>query len=93
LPGGTDKNHAKMGQSVFRPRVEQGISWTHDGETQSKSTEIVKYPAGRTNRIVGAQHEANEAATGAGKQETVIIFSKDIFTVSNATAPTFDYVH
>jgi hypothetical protein len=53
----------------------------------------VKYPAGRTNRIVGAQHEANEAATGAGKQETVIIFSKDVFTVSNATATTFKNLH
>jgi hypothetical protein len=53
----------------------------------------VKYPAGRTNRVVGAQHEANEAAIGAGKQETVIIFSKDIFTVNNATALTFKNVH
>ena len=53
----------------------------------------MKYPAGRTNRIVGAQHEANEAATGAGKQETVIIFSKDVFTVSNATATTFKNLH
>ena len=53
----------------------------------------MKYPAGRTNRFVGAQHAANEAATGAGKQRTLIIFSKDIFTVSNATAPAFKNVH
>jgi hypothetical protein len=53
----------------------------------------VKYPAGRTIRIVGAQQEANEAATGAVKQKTVIIFSKAIFTASNATAPTLKNVH
>jgi len=91
-PEGLTKTTRRWG-SWYSDREPNRVYLEHTMVKRSQSTESVKYPASRTIRIVGAQHEANEAATGAEKQKTIIIFSKGTLTVNNATAPTLKNVH
>jgi hypothetical protein len=60
--------------SWYSDRESNRVYLGHTMVKRSQSTESVKYPASRTIRIVGAQQEANEAAIGAAKQKTLIIF-------------------